>query len=230
MTADQKISVDAAGAKQEITNLMGLGWSQEVQAVDDQGAATVKLTYTTVKFKMAAGPMVMEYDSEKGQGPPAMMAFLGAIVNQGFTFKVNPNGKVSNVTGVDEMFKKMAEKMPEAQRDQMLAQMKGQLGEKMIENMYEYYPDKAIDNGDSWTRTQKLPAPLAANVTTKYTLLDHGGGKATLAVDGRSVEGRRRPENVRETDGLDGGGQGHRHAKQGRDQAGTSKARSKVFR
>lgn len=184
MTADQKIGIEMGGAKQNMNNFMSFGWTQEVQAVDEKGNATVKMTYTTVKFKMEAGAMAMEYDSEKGQAPPAMLAWLGAISGAGFTFKVSPAGKVLEVTGADEMLQKMAEKMPAAQRDQMTQQLKGQFGAKMVENMYDYYPDHAIDNGDTWERTQKMPEPLNADAKTKYTLLDHGGGKASIKIDG----------------------------------------------
>jgi hypothetical protein len=183
MTADQKIGIDLGGAAQEMTNLTSFGWTQEVQSVDPQGNATVKLTYTSVKFKMAAGPMNMEYDSEKGE-PPAAVAFLGALIGQGFTFKISPAGKVVESSGSDQLLEKMAAKMDPAQKDQMMAQLKGQFGSKMVEDMYDYYPDKAVDNGESWTHTQKLPAPMAADVQIKFTLLDHVAGKSTVGVAG----------------------------------------------
>ena len=181
MMADQKMQV----AGQDITNLLGIGWDQEVQSLDAQGNATVKITFVAVRFKMSAGPMQVDYDSEKGGEAPPMAAFLAPMVGQGFTFKISPTGKVSDVQGADQMLEKMAEKMPPGANKE---QLKQQFGEQMVGNMYDFYPDQPVDNGDSWERTQKMASSIGAETKTKYTVLDHDDN-VTLGIDG-TVEGK----------------------------------------
>jgi hypothetical protein len=138
-----------------------------------------------MKMKMD-GPVALEFDSAKKDGDfnPLTAAF-GALVGQSLTMKMTPQGKITEVTGADELAKKLGAAIPgaEEQIKQQLKETENQVGQ-LVAN----FPDKPVDNGDTWTAKMKMGGATPMTVDATYTLLDRTGDEALVGFDGK-IEG-----------------------------------------
>lgn len=188
--ADQKIVQTMMGAQQEMEQTVGMGCRFEVQAVDGEGVATVRVTYPAIRFRQK-GPMgIIAYDSEK---PPAsvhpMVKGFAALVGQSFTMVVTPRGHVREVGGVSAMLEHVIEALdlPEGpMKEAMVARLKRQFGDQALKevmgNMMVTYPAAPVGIGDTWPHRVTLTRGFPMTMDHTLTLKGREGGLATLAV------------------------------------------------
>ena len=182
---DMKMDIGIGDQPIAMNMVMGMEMGFDVQDVDTDGNHTVKLTYDRMKMKMD-GPVALEFDSAKKDGDfnPLTAAF-GALVGQSLTMKMTPQGKITEVTGADELAKKLGAAIPgaEEQIKQQLKETENQVGQ-LVAN----FPDKPVDNGDTWTAKMKMGGATPMTVDATYTLLDRTGEEALVGFDGK-IEG-----------------------------------------
>ena len=140
MKMDNKVSVNQQTIDMKIE--MGMDMTVDVKEVDNDGLHTIDFTYDRIKMKMT-GPLAVDYDSDnKDQDGGPIGKIFGALVGQTITTKMNPQAKVKEVSGFEELAKKLGlpKEQLEAQRDQMT-------------QMIAALPDKPVGIGDTWTHT-----------------------------------------------------------------------------
>ena len=110
---EDTISQTVMGQKQDIHQTKTTGLEFEVERIDTDGAAWLKVTYLTVKEKSKSAAGQMEYDSTKldASTDNPFGATYSAMIGQSFVMKIAPKGKIVEIKGIDEMYRRMAEKI-----------------------------------------------------------------------------------------------------------------------
>ncbi|MEO7922312.1 MAG: DUF6263 family protein [Chitinophagaceae bacterium] len=202
------INMDQEMGGQKVQMDMSNYYSMDVVA-DEGGTKTLSTTYDRFKMKMVMAGINIEVDSDKplpsmgktdtGEDPMKMMnAILGAIKGRKFTMKVNPEGKILEVTGFADMAKSIADSMnldPE-KREKIMADFNKQFNEKGIMDQFErvlyIFPNKEVKVGDSWQKTTSPGGAMGGKYVSTYTVTEIEGDMVTLEekskIDGVSDE------------------------------------------
>jgi hypothetical protein len=111
---------------------------------------------------------------------------FAAIKGQKFTMTVNPEGKVINVTGFENMAKSLVDSLglEGAEKDQVMQQFdkqfNGQQVQGQLDRFWYIFPNKEVKVGDSWEKSTDLSAQLPGKYTSKYTVKEIEGDMVTL--------------------------------------------------
>jgi len=152
----------------------------------------VELIYRRIKQSITNGRMVMHFDSAgpPDQQNPVLAPMYNAMLNSPISFTVGPDGEISNLSGMDKMWDKVTAAAPAGPTQAIMAVMKEQFGDKMIEQMIGgaqmFLPVKAVAKGESWTVEQDQPLPPMmgqAKMTSECKLADvieTGEGKTAV--------------------------------------------------
>ncbi|HZO89937.1 MAG TPA: DUF6263 family protein [Chthonomonadaceae bacterium] len=190
MTANQQITQTINGQEIKLNQTIGMGFRFNVLNVTPDGAASMKITYRSVRFRMEGPQGVMEYDSEHPPAtlPPGMQGFA-AMVGQSFTMLITPEGRVLEVKGMDALVQRVLDKsgVPEgparASMEKMLKQTFGEEGFKeMMGQMVGIYPSQPVNIGDTWMQHVALTRGFPLVMDTQYKLTGRSQGLAQVAV------------------------------------------------
>jgi len=187
---EQEIHQTLEGQQYDMTQTMGMGYTYDVDQIDAAGNALVHVTYdwTLVKQQVPGGNI--EYDSSNPPGvvDPAAMGFA-ALVGQGFTMRLSPQGGIQDVQGVDEMISRMLEQLDMLQDptlDALEQSLRNQFGENAIKeslgNMLSIYPEMPVKIGDAWSKTFVISLGFPMILENTWTLVGRQGGVATIEV------------------------------------------------
>ena len=179
------------------TNKIGLIAGYAISVTDDDGTIkTLDIEYADFKMKMDIMGQEMNIDASKkpevtdsnNMDPMTMMsnAFSG-IIGKKFTMKVDGEGKIQSITGVQEFINGMVNSMGggEQVKSMVNASLQGQFSEEKIKEtfapMFGVYPNKEVKAGDSWSSSYNLTSQ-AVQAKTDYTLKSFEGDNAVLDV------------------------------------------------
>ncbi|GAB4092492.1 DUF6263 family protein [Flaviaesturariibacter terrae] len=200
MTMD--MTQEAQGQKG--TTSMKAAYLMEVTGEQDS-LKTIRTTFDHIGMDMNMPGMQLHIDSEEpdssggaklnmeamGDDPgKAMQSMMGgmfrAMKGKSFTMKMNREGKVLAVEGMQALADDMANGMNVADELKGAVQQSfsSQFDEtKMMQTFQAYYiyPDKAVKVGDSWVRESTASG---VNMRNTYTVRSVEGGKVTLDVKG----------------------------------------------
>jgi hypothetical protein len=114
---EDKVSLTTMGQRQDINGVSTVGLEFEVEQVDVNGVAWIRITYLTFREKGSSSAGTMEYDSTKPDVATdyAFASTYSAMIGQSFVMKVTPDGKMLELQGIDEMYLRMAEKIVEGE-------------------------------------------------------------------------------------------------------------------
>ncbi len=117
IVSDDTISHTVMGQKQDIHYSRTTVLSFEVEQVESDSAAWLKITYLAYKEKGKSAVGQMEYDSTKPDVATdnPMAPTYSAMIGQNFMAKVTSEGKVVEIKGIDEMYRRMAERIVESE-------------------------------------------------------------------------------------------------------------------
>ena len=166
-----------------------------MDVIEDDGATkTISTTFDRFKMTMGVAGMNIEVDTDKplnsmgGQENPIakVNAILGAVKGKKFSMKVDAEGKVLDVTGLQNMATSIVDSMGlnEAEKAQMIQKFSQQFNDKSIKEQFErvlyIFPNKEVKVGDSWTKTTTPSGPMGGKYTSTYTVKDIEGDMVTL--------------------------------------------------
>ncbi len=183
---EQRISQTVMGQEQVINQSMGTGLKLDVLDVDSQGNMRLRETFTWIASKQV-GPMgVVEYDSAQQATPPAGAEAAAAILGQSYTVKVSPRGDVLDVNGIDELREAVHKKLPPGADVSLSANaialyMDKKNVKEMTQATLAMYPDKPIEQGESWGKKSTFAVGFGMITDAKYTLQKREGGVAVIA-------------------------------------------------
>ena len=198
---DMTMSQEAQGQKGS-TSIKG-AYLMEVTDANDS-LSTVRTTFDRLGMNMEMGGMKLDIDSDKAdtasgqlsaqamQANPmgAMQSLMGGMFRgmkgKSFTMVMDREGKVSSVSGLEEVASGMAGEMNVA--DDMRSTMQQAFAqqfnsEKMKDafQSYNIYPNKEVKVGDSWERTATMSG---IELKSKYTVKSIEGNSVSLAMTG----------------------------------------------
>lgn len=190
MINKQSISQEIMGQKQDMTQAFRYVYSFEVLEKNKDGLADVKVTFLEVDINMKSS---LGETSYKSSDPPEeispQLQIFAFMVGQSYAMKINTQGKVQTISGVDEMMDKLIEAMEisEDSVGQILRNnLKSQYGDSSVkadmESMFSIYPQKPVRIGDSWSNTSNRSQLMPRTITNTWTLRGVKDGLALIDV------------------------------------------------
>jgi len=187
-TTHQKMSETIMGQQMNLDQEITMGYTWEVTSVDDQGNATITITYDRVAMKQTQNGTTMAYDSDKDEQPPAFFKGMDAMVGKSFELVISPQGKVVEINGLDEMFRQMAADsgMAEEEANAFAEGLSNAFGEDAVQSqldaMFSYYPQQPLKVGSTWEGdvTTKMLVPMDMHNT--YTVKSWEDNTAVIEV------------------------------------------------
>ena len=187
-TTDQVISQEIQGQKMDMKQITGMGYTFNVEKVDEEGNATAKITYDSVYFKQESPQASIEYDSKNPpeEIPPPALGFA-ALVGSSVTMVIGPDGTVKDIEGADEMLDSVMEKLPDVGEKEVYREsLKEQFGDTALKNMMEQqmaiYPDKPVEIGESWSKKMIISSGVPMTIDNTWTLKSIEDGEVALDV------------------------------------------------
>src|SRR5205807_1720845 len=128
--------------------------------------------------------MDMKMTGLPGGGVPGLGGIGERVKGATITATLDDKMEVTKVQGYDKFLDKLAGD-DAAVRKQMKAQFSDATVSQMFSQVFSFAPAKPIQVGDTWTRTDKMPAGgMEATVKQKYKLDSVSGGVAKVSVTG----------------------------------------------
>jgi hypothetical protein len=192
---------------QKMTQKLSVDYRIDVEQVDAEGAATLKVLYEAISMSQAGPFGASQFDSRKqGEGAPdePLAQGLSAMVGQSYTMVITPSGKVAEVRGVDKVLEAVLKQMKGEEgpvRDMVVETVKRQLSNEAVreqmQNLFAFYPEKPVAVGDTWTGKSKANAGVSLLMDNSYTLKERKGGEATIAVESKAAaDPEAKPNNL----------------------------------
>jgi len=185
---DQKITQTIKGQTQTMDQRMTFGYDLDVEEVDAEGNSWVNMTYRSLAVAID-GPMgKIEYDSANPpkELPPFMKGFA-AMVGAGLSMKLTPAGRVTEVKGMDKMWRRVLEGVPDGpMKEGMAKSMKNQFGDSALRDIMRngmvVFPDEPVGVGDSWRRKTAVKKGFPLVSDTTWAIAKRQGGIATITI------------------------------------------------
>jgi hypothetical protein len=185
---EQKISQTILGQQQYTEQTVGLGCDLDVKTVEPNGNAWMSYTYRWANLiQTAAGSRVVYDSSDKVAPVPPMAQGFAVLLDEGFSLKTTPQGRVEEVIGLQELRDNIEAKLPEGpMKEALKVGIKQFINEQGIKEMTEsslaIYPEKPVGIGDSWKRTITLTQGAAMTLENEWILKDRRDGVSFIEI------------------------------------------------
>lgn len=171
-------------------------YSMDVAKIEG-GVRSVETAYKSLKMSIIAMGMNLEVDSDNKEtdngekditkNPVGMMnKMVAGLVNKKFIIKVDEEGRVLEVIGLEKILTGMIDSMgiEGAARAQALASMKDQFSDQSVKDQFSQvftiFPNKEIKVGDKWTKTFSTSGKMGGAYSTEYTVKGIEGDHVSL--------------------------------------------------
>lgn len=182
----QKVSSEANGTpiRQQIATTMAFN----VKDVDAAGVVTLEARHEAIAAR-ASGNVEYDYDSEKDPEPPDEPAarMMAKLVNQSFTMKMGPDGKVLEVHGCEKIVEAMSKALPEEgarekARQALRPMFSDEAFQSRMQQLAPPFPKGGMKKGGVWSNEFALKMPLVGSATyaIRSTLSDVKDGIAQI--------------------------------------------------
>jgi len=185
---DQKTTTSVKGGPQDVKSTMSqvidLEWA--VKEVGPDGLASLTQKITRVRTKIEAAFGAFEFDSKEAKDPEGLIGaslvpLLRALVGAEFTFKMSPQGELTDVKVPDKILETL-KKMGAA------GGSGGMFSEEGMKNMVSEsslaLPKGDLEKGKSWTKQTKIAMPPIGSMTLDKTYSYQGADTK----DGKNLE------------------------------------------
>jgi hypothetical protein len=192
---DQDMQQEMSG--QKMSSKMNFAYSLEV--TDDVGGVkTLKTTYDRIAMSMSSPNGDINIDTDHPSADTASLAnpmqmmggMFNALKGKSFIMKVDAEGNITEVSGLNELVQSMVANMPveEKMKPMMLQMFSAQFNEESMKqsfaNAFNIFPGKPVKVGDTWEKKNAMKGMANMDMNTTYTVRDIKGDTVTL--DSRS--------------------------------------------
>lgn len=172
-------SVNSVIPNMQINKVLTTAYIYNIEDVDNSGTATVKVSYDFINMKISGGGQTSEVDTRKSEfkNTPDGKAYSEMLKNS-FTLKINKDGKVKDITGVNEMIDKSLSsiELNDTDKKTLSTLLKENFGEEAIKGIFnsitDVYPSKEIKEGTSWKTEQKVNYGIPMTVSTNWKIVN----------------------------------------------------------
>ena len=141
------------------------------------GNTQLEMEFIAAKLNMDMMGNKLNYDSENKNAAESidpmysMLAGLDALMGQKLTMTLTPEGDITSVQGVDEMYEKVINALPDAAKSVAQGIVQEDQFKQLIQ--YPFLPETAVKGGDTWHRayTQVFGISGAMDIDNSYTYL-----------------------------------------------------------
>lgn len=187
-TIEQKIVQTLQGQNLQTNQNINMGYTYDVSAVDDKEVSTITTTFDSVSVNITGNGENIQYDSSKGgAADDPLAAVYGGIIGKSITMKVDKQGNVVELQGVDKLMSDMLNnlKVDDPQTRQSIQQaLEQNFGDEALKESFskvtKIYPKNDIKVGDTWEDTQTINMGYPITMTSKYTLKEEQGNLLTI--------------------------------------------------
>jgi hypothetical protein len=163
LTQDMKMTMNIAGMDIEIKFKQALDMDWDVQKVDDQSNAQVRLTFGHVRIKLDSPTGNAEFDSKKNTEEPedpvgkVISQLAKALAGMEMTFTMAPNGEMKDIKVPEAAVKKL-KAIPGA--DKFGGDMLSPEGLSKMVGGGLVLPKGPVTKGKTWTQKFSMKMPL----------------------------------------------------------------------
>jgi len=181
-TVNFKVGEEKKEIKTTLTQTIDMTWS--VKAVDSQGTADVTQSFDRLRTKITSMFGSFEYDSKAEKDPEGPIAagivpLLKALVGAQFSFRMNPQGELSDVTIPESVSKALSAAGAGLPGGGGSGPFSAEGLKNMIVESSLALPKGDLAPGTTWTRQTKAPTPplgtLLLDKTYRYEGPEPGG-------------------------------------------------------
>jgi len=176
----------------------GMNWKYTLQVIDDsKSLKTVKVTYDRIAMSMDMGAQKMEFNSDGPVGDPSnplnMVGNLfAAMKGKSFTMKVETNGEIREVDGMDKLGEELVAGMqvPEGTKQKLLESFRSKFNENDVKETFSQtfsiLPGKKVKVGDTWEKESLIRVgPAKGKLLTVYTVRSMNGNTVKISGKGK---------------------------------------------
>jgi hypothetical protein len=192
MEMKQNISQKMMGMDIAMQQLMAFDYEMTITSVG-KNEIQAQMTFKNITYMVDSPYMKMEYDTKNPKQDANeidrfMTKMLNAVIGKTMEVKMQPDGTVTSISGMDAIAQAMAQAAG-TENGQIAAQIGAtltqQIDDKMLkstlEQSFKIYPSKPISKDESWDVPLSLNmGGAAASVKTKYKLKDVKNKKAYI--------------------------------------------------
>ncbi len=164
---------------------------------DEGGTKMITTAIDRLKMKTVVAGFNVNFDTDAplqssdtsdmmGKSMGALNKVFGAIKGQKFTMKVSPEGKITEVTGFENMAKSIADsmKIEGDERAEMMKQFDGQFNAnemtQSLERFWFLFPNKEVKVGDSWQKSMQMGGKMPGKYNSTYKVTEIEGDMVTI--------------------------------------------------
>ncbi len=179
---DMASSISQSVMEQAMKTNMTVYGSADYDIATDGQNKKLHLSYKKMGATFDGMGQKMEMDSDNADTTNNATKVFKSLIGKKITFTLSPLGKVLQVDGLKEIMEEMKKDV-----DQNLTTASFGISEDFfksnIEQTFNFYPEKPIKIGDSWTANFNLKSPIPLNFTAIYTLDKVEGNIGYLSVN-----------------------------------------------
>lgn len=147
---------------------------------DNDGNIELSLKYDKFKINMNSMGQSISIDTDASSQEDKNLKIFKNIIGQGFNFKVDKDGNIIEVSGIDELVSKVVESGSNDAKEQ--EEIKSNISKYFSEDNFKssngeifvYYPKdkKNLKVGDTWEIEQDINGPFDAVVKYKFKVIN----------------------------------------------------------
>jgi len=164
-------------------------YSKEVTDVDGSGIISYKVNFDSISITSQMEEQSIKYNSNVNDSIKQNPAFMqyNAVINNPFYMRVNPNGEISDVYGLEKIYENLFKSLGDTLKEADKQTIKESFGEESIKEIlqqeYQICPKDPVTVDSSWTKSFTTAILFFEVVNNaKYTLKsidDKDGQKIT---------------------------------------------------
>ncbi|MCK4777577.1 MAG: hypothetical protein KAS39_04310, partial [Actinomycetia bacterium] len=190
-TVEKRTEVLSEG-QVEVTETINIDYSFEPQAGNPDGIFRLKTTYSSLKFKGEWGPEIYEYDSANPRTKIyTLLRGYDLVAEESFIMEIFPNGRVGNISEIEEMQNNMMGKTSISEGFSNYNQLKKliefQFNKNSIrdsmQSIIPFYPEGRVETGSSWTTRVVIYQDYPMISNESYTLKERKNGVVIIIME-----------------------------------------------
>lgn len=192
---EQTLSQRSGGGSTLSQSNLELEMELSVDEVRPDGHRRLSVRYHRVRYTYDLDGERIEYDSSLPYEPiPASVIAYRGLVENGFSFWIGPDNRVTELVGFDEFLKRCVGDVSLQNRKRVLSSLATSSVEDAIAGFIDesvgllLYPNgekqSQPQSGATWTRVRKIDQPVPLRVSQRYTLTELNDQLATIDIVG----------------------------------------------
>lgn len=179
---DQETIVTVNNQEMITNQKTDMNCSINILDVDKDKNVTISYTYDSMKIAVDTPSKKITYDSKQDDNNNPLSAIYSGILGKSFTIKLDNEGKVLEVKGLDDIITSTIDNTSctEQQKQALKNSLKQSFSDEGLKAMFKQamnnYPPENIKVGDVWESKNELTVMFPMVIASKYKFLSEKAG------------------------------------------------------